>query len=396
MAVATLPNRVFRTLAQPGPWTFAVLSAIEGLSRASLAAVIPLLAFDILGNARDVSALFTAVGWVALATSFALPWLVRRFRVRRIYALGGALLVVAPLLYWTSTIPGWAAGQMMRVFALACVNIGLSLYIMAYIPKRQLGRSEPLRTFCAAFAWSIGPWLGVMLATSFAPAVAYLFSAGCAVLFLVYMLNLPLGDPLAGGSTSKATTPWRNIQRFLAQPRLILAWLLNFGREFWWVTFFIYGPIYMVQAGESQQTGALILSCGTAFLFVTPLMGWIGRRVGLRRFFMACFAVSASATLAIAFVFDNHWLGAALLLVGALCGVSLDAVGHIPFLRAVRARERPEMTMVFGTYKDMASMIPTALFTVLLSFLPLSAVFAATGIVLCGSVLLARFIPRGM
>jgi MFS family permease len=396
MAITALPRAVVRTLSRPGPWTFAVLSAIEGLSRASLAAVIPLLAFDIMGNARDVSALFTAVGWVALATSFALPWMVRRFRIRRIYALGGALLIVAPLLYWTSTVPGWAAGQMMRVFALACVNIGISLYIMAYIPKRQLGRSEPLRTFCAAFSWSLGPWLGVMLATEFAPAFAYLFSMGCAVLFLAYMLSLPLGDPLATGPAARPTTPWRNVRRFLAQPRLNLAWLLNFGREFWWVMFFIYGPIYMVQAGESQETGALILSCGTAFLFVTPLMGWVGRKIGLRRFFMTCYAVAGTATILIAVFFDQHWIAAGFLLLGALCGVSMDSVGHVPFLRAVRARERPEMTMVFGTYKDLAGLIPTALFTLLLSFLPLSAVFAATGLVLYGAVLLARFIPRGM
>jgi len=389
-------HRVRAALGRPGPWSFAVLGAVEGLSRASLAAVIPLLAFDIMGNARDVSALFTAVGWVTLASTFALPWLVRRFRVRRVYALGGLLLVFAPLLYWTSTIAGWAAAQMLRTFAMACVNVGLSLYIMAYIPKRRLGWSEPLRTFCAAFAWSLGPWLGVALATDFRPAVAFLFSATCAVAFLLYMLNLPLGDPLAQAPATRAPAPWRNVRRFAAQPRLVLAWLLNFGRESWWIMFFIYTPIYMVEAGESQQTGALVLSMGTSLLFTTPLLGWIGRRVGLRRYFMACLLVAGVATFAAAFVFDRHWVGAGLLLVGALCGVALDSVAHIPFLRAVRARERPEMTMVFGTYKDLAGLLPTALYTLLLSFLPLPSVFAATGLALVGFALLARYLPRGM
>ncbi|MGH6719167.1 MAG: MFS transporter [Alphaproteobacteria bacterium] len=383
-------------LGRPGPWSFAVLSALEGLSRASLAAVIPLLAFDILGNARDVSALFTAVGWVTLVTTFALPWLIRRFRIRRVYALGGLLLIIAPLLYWSSTIAGWAAAQMLRSFAMACVNVGLSLYIMAYIPKRQFGRSEPLRTFCAAFAWSLGPWLGVVLATDARPAVAYLFSAGCAVVFLLYMLNLPLGDPLAATPATKAPGPWRNVRRFVAQPRLVLAWLLNFGRESWWIMFFIYAPIYMVNAGESEQTGALLLSLGTSFLFITPVLGWIGRRVGLRRFSMMCFTVLSATSLGAAAVFDQHWVGAGLLLVGALCGVSLDSIGHIPFLRAVRARERPEMTMVFGTYKDLAGLLPTAIYTLLLSFLPLGSVFAATGVALVGFAVLARFLPRGL
>lgn len=396
MNAAAFPSRVRAALALPGPWSFAVMTAMEGLSRASLAAVIPLLALDVLGTPRDVSALYTAVGWVALGSSFAIPWLVRRFRARRVYALGAGLLIVSTLLFSTSTVPGWVGGQALRVFAMSCLNIGINLYIMAYIPKRQLGRSEPLRTFCSAFSWSLGPWLGVMLATDVGGGAAFLFSIACAGLFLIYMLSLPLGDPLATSPLRAGQTPIRNVRRFVAQPRLILAWLLNFGRECWWVMFFIYAPIYMVRSGESEQTGALLLSCGTAFLFITPLLGWIGRRIGLRRFFMTCLAVSGTATLGAAIVFDQHWIAAGLLLVSALCGVSLDAVGHIPFLRAVRARERPEMTMVFGTYKDMAGLLPTALFTLLLSFLPLGSVFAATGLLLWSFAALARRLPRGM
>ncbi|MBM3584037.1 MAG: MFS transporter [Alphaproteobacteria bacterium] len=387
--------RAYHALATPGPWSFAVLTAIEGLARASLATVIPLLAFEVMGNARDVSALYTGVGWVALASTFAIPWLVRRFRVRRIYAFGAVLLIASTLCYATLSAPGWVAGQMMRLFAMSCATVGISLYIMAYIPKRQLGRSEPLRTFCSAFSWSLGPFLGVTLATDAGRGVAFAFSAACAALFLLYLFRLPLGDPLAGGATAHAA-PWRNVRRFAVQPRLVLAWFLNFGREVWWVMFFIYAPIYMVQAGETPQTGALLISCGTAFLFITPVMGWIGRQVGLRRFFMALFAIAATATSGVAVLFDQPWVGAGLLLVSALTMVSLDAVCHIPFLRAVKARERPEMTMVFGTYRDMAGLIPTAIFTALLSFLPLPSVFAATGIALFGFAVLARWLPRGM
>jgi len=44
--------RAYHALATPGPWSFAVLTAIEGSARASFATVIPLLAFEVMGNAR--------------------------------------------------------------------------------------------------------------------------------------------------------------------------------------------------------------------------------------------------------------------------------------------------------------------------------------------------------
>ena len=52
----------------------------------------------------------------------------------------------------------------------------------------------------------------------------------------------------------------------------------------------------------------------------------------------------------------------------------------VPFLRAVRTRERPEMTMVFSLYRDSAGLAPMALFSLLLTFFDLSAVYAAVAV----------------
>jgi MFS family permease len=392
-----MSSRFIAALTTPGPWVFALLNALDGMSRACLAALLPLVALDVVGSARNVSAVFSAVGWAGLAATFTIPWLVRRFRADAVYTLGGILLVVSPILFWTSTTMGLVGGLLLRAVAMACTNIVISLYIMEYIPKQMLGRSEPLRTFAAAFAWSFGPWFGVWLYQSGSPAGVFLFSAVVACVFLTYFRGLGMAPPIAANrSVGRSASPWANIRRFVAQPRLVLAWLLNFGRECWWVAFFVYIPITMVQAGESATTGALVLSCGTAFLFVTPLMGWFGRRFGLRRVFIACFIAMASLTTATGLLFEQHWLAAGLQLGAALCAVTLDSVGYIPFMRAVRARERPEMTMVFGTYRDIAWLFPTMLFTVLLSVFDLSVVYLTTGLALFGFAFLARWIPRGM
>jgi predicted MFS family arabinose efflux permease len=394
----TLEMRAWgRALARPGPVVFATLFAFDSMARAVLATVIPLQAYRVLASERDVSALFTAVGWAGIAATLFIPALVRRFRPRRVYTLAAFLLIIAAGLLALGTFLGLVAGMLLRTCAAALLLNVLNLYIMAYVKKRDLSRSEPLRAFFSAFAWAVGPSLGPYLFDNVGSGIPFALSAACAVLLLVYFwwLRLEYGPALAPGEPTQ-TNPLPHVRRYLAQPRLVLAWLLNFFRETWWVTFFIYTPIYMEKAGLGGDVGGLVVSCGTAFLFLTPVAGWLARRFGLRRHFTTCFLVSGLATLTAAALADSPWLVAAFLVVAAAGSVSLDAVCMVPFLRAVRIRERPEMTMVFSLHRDASGLIPTFVFSILLTFFELTSVYVVAGAGLIACVWLARWIPRSM
>src|SRR5262249_46454635 len=89
-------------------------------------------------------------------------------------------------------------------------------------------------------------------------------------------------------------------------------------------------------------------------------------------------------------------LFAVLVVTSAISAVALDSVCMVTFQRAVRARERPAMTTVFLTYRDVAALMSTTVFSLLLSFLGLWSVFAATGLWLGFCAFLARHVPRGM
>ncbi|MGH6930007.1 MAG: hypothetical protein ACREEV_16945, partial [Dongiaceae bacterium] len=84
------------------------------------------------------------------------------------------------------------------------------------------------------------------------------------------------------------------------------------------------------------------------------------------------------------------------LLVAAVGAVGLDVVSIVPFLRAVRARERPEMTMVFSLYRDSAALAPMALFSLLLTFFDMPAVYASVALGLLVCAVLAHWLPRSM
>src|SRR5262249_61707743 len=80
----------------------------------------------------------------------------------------------------------------------------------------------------------------------FRPYLASGLAGACAPLplFFFWWLGLEYGPP-PGPDEPVNTNPFPHIRRFLAQPRLVLAWVLNFGRETWWVAFFVYTPIKM-------------------------------------------------------------------------------------------------------------------------------------------------------
>lgn len=382
---------------RPGARVFAFMFALEAITRATLATVIPLQTYALLRDARDVSLAFTAVGITGLIASFFIPLLIGAIRRRWVYSIGALLLVAAPALMVTATLSGQVAGMLLRVFAVACLNITLSLYIMDYIARRDLVHVEPLKQFFGAGAWCVGPTLGVLLHERVGPGWAEAVSAACALVILANFWILRLQDnPAVAAATRPPPNPIASVGRFLAQPRLRLAWAISFGRSTWWSMFFIYAPVFMVQSGESALAGALLVSAANFMLVLSPLWGrWAAIR-GLRLAIVFAFVGVGVATLAAGtFATHAYVAGACLLLAAAAC-VGLDAIGNIPFLRAVHSYERPQMTTVFRTYVDIAELLPTAIFAVLLSFFDLPAVFLATGGTMLVFGLLSLYLPRSM
>ena len=72
----------------------------------------------------------------------------------------------------------------------------------------------------------------------------------------------------------------------------------------------------------------------------------------------------------------------------------LDSLGNIPFLRAVRPLERPQMMSVFRTYIDIGNLLPFAVFTALLQFFDQRVVYIAYGLLMLVVGFFARYLPR--
>ena len=373
----------------------AVLSGAIGLCWTLPAAIIPIEALGHLGNAQKVSVLFFAVSVIGVGGAVCVPLAVHHLGRRWVVVLGVTITVLSGItLAIESTVP-LIAGTALRVIGFLGIDIVLEILIMERIPRRRLARFEAVRMFSMGIGLVLGPWLGVWLSgnvaywSPFALLIAVILASG------IYLFRSRLASSLASPRTrSEVPNPFRFIRRFCQQPRLRLAWLLAFARSSWWTMFFIYSPIYCVQAGLGDESAGAILSIGSAAMLLAPLFARVGARIGVRLLVGIGYASTGVVTILVAVVADTAWAGVAFLIAAATCVAIIDSVGNALFLRAVRAHERAEMTAAFITYREVAQLAPPGLFSVLLGTFALPVVFAVSGASMALMTIFTRYIPK--
>jgi MFS family permease len=306
-----------------------------------------------------------------------------------------ASLVVAMVLLSWGTLPTFIAGMALQLFAGACLEIGISLFMMDHVPRQELGKFEPIRIFYSGIAWVIGPMAGIMLKNQVAPWAPFVLSGGAGVIFLAYFWYLRLSEnPAVTTKRKPVINPLRYGSRFFSQPRLIVAWVLAIGRAGWWGMFFVYTPIYVVSVGLGENIAGAMSSIGALVMFTIPLMAPVNQRYGARPSLIAGYTLCGIATITTALVFASPWIGMGVLLLAALCAMPIDSVGNLAFLRAVHPYERAEMTTIFSTYRTVQQLVLPALFSGILMIFPLQAVFVASGTIMVALGGLSRYIPK--
>src|SRR5438874_424864 len=383
-----------------GAMAFAALFAVESLARSLIATVVSVEAHDLLQQSQRVSVLFTCVSLVVLTSTLSfLPYLFRHVPRRWAYTAGVGALIAACIGFATFTLSGQVAGMVLRNAGAATLNITLSLYILDHIKRADLVRSEPLRLTLSTLSWTVGPFLGIWLYQNYGHWAPQLLSISVSLLLIALFWHLRLSDhPVIRAAKSVQQSPIANVGRFIRQPRLRLAWLIAFGRSCFWSTFFVYGPLLMIESKLGKEAGGLLISAGNAVLCSAFLFGKLSERLGVRVVIGGAFALCGAVSFAAGLAGVSAPLIAALfLLFGSVATSALDGVGSIPFLRAVRAHERPPMTAVYRTYIDFSDLIPSFIYSFALLFFPLGSVFVILGfgLLAIGSVAWT-YLPRSM
>lgn len=374
--------------------SLAMLCGLEGLGRAIMVGLMPLVALEVLGSKQAVTNAYVGGGCLALFVTLNVgrleSWMPRRWVVT-----GGLLsLVVAANFFLFADNWLLAIGIGLVAVAAGVFSVCLALFIMEYIDKRDFVRNESRRMFNNGLAWTVGPTLGLWLYTSVDERLPFIVAIGAALVSLGFFWVLRLGaNPVLVKPRSRAPSPMRNIPRFFRQRYLRIAYAVTVVRGMFWVSFFVYAPIYVIEAGLSRFWIGIMISSVSALLVFSPVVERMAARYSARRVIILGFVIIGLGLTGLAAIGDARLLGLPVWMAAAIGATMLDVLGNIPFMRMVKPRERLPMTTVFSTWRELSSLVAPGLAALVMLVAPFWAYYLVVAALCFATAVWATFLP---
>ncbi|MEM7096017.1 MAG: MFS transporter [Actinomycetota bacterium] len=371
------------------------LAGLEGFARALMVGTVPLAALDALGSKQAVSIVFMIGSALTVFVTLNLARIEQVLPRRWVVTVGiGALIVAAALFAWG---PAWAIpiAVGLRSAEASIFSVCLSLYMMDFIGKAELTKAESRRSVWLAVTWVIGPMAGTWLWSAWwpdAPFVATIVAA-VALIAMHWWLRF-LQNPVLRGPIVPAPSPIRSIPRFFGQPNLRIAYAVMCLRSIFWATVFVFGPIYVVEAGLPEWVAGAFLSVAASVLFMGPLVRRAADRWGVRFLVLRAFGLMGASMAVLFTLGEPRPLGIVFWLSGALGGGVIDVLGNIPFMRLVKPRERAAMTAVFSTWREVSFLVAPALAALVLAFAPFHVLYLVIALLMGIGVAVTTLLPR--
>ncbi len=357
--------------------------------------LIPLLALEALGSKEMVTRAYLAASILTLLITLNFAGLERLLQRRWVLTLGVGFSITAILILTFGE--GWimSAAIGLQSAAASLFSVCLSLYIMDYIGKKELIFTESKRLLYTGIAWMIGPALGLWLWEEVGHWAPFMLSACAISAMLAYFWYLRLGHSEV---IQKAKRPsvniFRIIPRYFAQSALRIAYCITLSRAIFWMTVFIYGPIYVVESGLSPWVAGIFLSLVSSLLIISPLIRRIASRHGTRPVIVSALWSTGIAMVFLFFLGEPKPIGLLFWIVASLGGAVVDVLGNIPFMRLVKPRERTEMTMIFSTWREGSQLLTPLLVSLVLLVAPFETFYLLLAAILIFAGSVATFLPR--
>ena len=374
---------------------FAILNALDALVRGTLISTIPIAVYDAFGSAQVLSTVYLIAGIATLLWGLLVPRMTHIWPRAWVYVGGTVLYLFSMALFIAGTPTTVSLGILVMGMATVTTFVCLNAYVLDYVPRAELGRTQSLQMVYAALPWAIGPLSGVWMRHVWDP-LPFIVGAGLAAVQMGIFLYLRLGN---GRQIARAAGPAANplayLGRFFAQPRLIAGWLFAVIRSCGWWVYVVYLPVFCIEQGLGESLGGALLSISNAALLISPLMAAWVRRASVRVSLRAAQAYTAGLFVLASVTAPWPLVAAGCLFFASFGLVLLDVVGGLPFMMSVKPSERAEMAAVYSSFRDVSGIATPAVAWAVLWVAPLAWIFAAAGLGFAASYAVAAKVhPR--
>ena len=368
---------------------FALLAGLEAAVRGTLISTIPIAVYDAFGSAQNLSTVYLTAGIITLFWGLMVPRLTQIWPRRWVYSAGCVFYLISMVLFVLGT--QWSVQLGILIMSMATVTcfVCFNAYVLDYVPRADLGRTQSLQMVYAAAPWAIGPMSGVYMRALWAPLPFMVAAVFALILFGVFWyLRLGSGKQITRAK-GPAVNPLAYLGRFFRQPRLIAGWLFAVIRSCGWWVYVVYVPVFCIESGLGDKLGGFMLSVSNATLLLSPFMAaWVRKRsvrVAMRRALAYCAVLFCAATI-LAFA---PTLTIACLFLGSFGLVMLDVAGGLPFMMSVKPSERAEMAAVYSSFRDVSGIATPGMAWLVLWIAPLNFIFAASGLAFAAAYFIA-------
>ena len=374
---------------------FALLAGLEAAVRGTLISAMPLTVYAALGDAKSTSLVYFIAGIVALIWGLMVPWATRFIPRRWAYSGGCCLYLCGMTLATLGTSWSVPLAIICNAMATATTFVCFNAYVLDYVPRGNLGRSQSIQMVYAAAPWAIGPLAGVWLHAHWAPAPFLLAGAfAIAQLAVFWILRLGNGKQIQRAK-GPAVNPLGYLGRFFQQPRLIAGWMFAVARSCGWWVYVVYLPIFCIEAGLGDKVGGAAMSMSNALLFAAPFINRLARKHSVRLSVRVAFGGASLLLISAGLLAFFPWVTVGLVMSASVFLVTLDVVGGLPFLMSVKPSQRTEMSAVYSSFRDVSGILTPGVAWLVLFIAPLPGIFVASGLGLLASWFVAgRLHPR--
>lgn len=353
------------------------------------------MTYDALGSKQAVTLVYLLASVLTLAITLNFARLERWLRRRQVVTLGAGLSFLSAMVFLFGDGYELSLAIGLQKAAGSLFAVCLSLYIMDYIGKKELIVTESRRIFYSGIAWIIGPTLGIWLWNQTWHWVPFALMILTTVFTLGYFWYLRLGtNELISKAKTASVNPLILIPRYFSQTTLRIAYLITLTRSIFWLTLFIYGPIYVVEAGLPYWVAGGLISLTSALMLFSALISKLVGRFGVRLVIVIAQNICAFALVMLCLTGAPKPIGLVYWVLAAVGAAALDVVGNIPFMRLVKAHERSEMTMIFSTWREVSNLLTPLMVFLVLLVAPIELFYLLLALLLSLASIAVSFLPR--